>query len=74
MIKLDLKNIKALKTRLDNESKEIIDEFIQVCNETNDINELDEYVDLLLGVAEEISEDDQKIIYDLIDIIQNEQA
>ena len=70
MIKLDLRDIKDLRGRLTAEDREIIDEFIEVTREVEDIEELDEYVDLLLGVADNIDAEDQQIIYALIDNIQ----
>ncbi len=71
MVKLDLKEIKELRNRLTAEDKEIVDEFIEVTREIDDIEELDDYVDLLLGVADNIDDVDQKIIYSLIDKIQS---
>lgn len=70
MVKLNLKEIKTLKTRLDAENASVIDEFLTACNQAKNFDELEDYVDLLLGVADEISEEDQQIIYNVIDDIQ----
>ena len=65
-----LDGLKGLKEKLEEEDRDVIDEFLQVCNVIKDMDELDEYSDLLLGIADGLDEEDQKIIYDIIDIIQ----
>ncbi|MBQ3968008.1 MAG: hypothetical protein II688_04905 [Lachnospiraceae bacterium] len=65
-----LDGLKGLKEKLEEEDRDVIDEFLQVCNVIKDMDELDEYSDLLLGIADSLDEEDQKIIYDIIDNIQ----
>ena len=65
-----LDDLKGLKEKLEEEDRDVIDEFLQVCNVIKDMDELDEYSDLLLGIADSLDEEDQKIIYDIIDNIQ----
>lgn len=65
-----LDGLKGLKEKLEEEDRDVIDEFLQVCNVIKDMDELDEYSDLLLGIADGLDEEDQKIIYDIIDDIQ----
>ena len=65
-----LDGLKGLKEKLEEEDRDVIDEFLQVCNVIKDMDELDEYSDLLLGIADGLDEEDQKIIYDIIDNIQ----
>ena len=62
--------VRKTKEKLEEEDRDVIDEFLQVCNVIKDMDELDEYSDLLLGIADGLDEEDQKIIYDIIDIIQ----
>ena len=64
-----LDGLKGLKEKLEEEDRDVIDEFLQVCNVIKDMDELDEYSDLLLGIADSLDEEDQKIIYDIIDNI-----
>ncbi len=65
-----LDGLKGLKEKLEEEDRDVIDEFLRVCNVIKDMDELDEYSDLLLGIADGLDEEDQKIIYDIIDNIQ----
>ena len=65
-----LDGLKDLKEKLEEEDRDVIDEFLRVCNVIKDMDELDEYSDLLLGIADGLDEEDQKIIYDIIDNIQ----
>ena len=53
-----LDGLKGLKEKLEEEDTDVIDEFLQVCNVIKDMDELDEYSDLLLGIADGLDEED----------------
>lgn len=67
----EMQALKGLLTKVDADDRMILEEFISVYQEEEDPDELEEYIDLLLGVADNIDENEQEIIYDLIRKIQN---
>jgi hypothetical protein len=65
-----LERLEKLCSRLDDEDSAVIEEFVEAYHDADHLDELDEYVDLLLGVADNLDEDDQEVIYQVIRIIQ----
>ena len=65
-----LEELEKLCSRLDDEDAATIEEFIEAYHDADHLDELDEYSDLLLGVADNLSEDEQEIIYQIIRYIQ----
>jgi hypothetical protein len=55
---------------LDDEDTAVIEEFVEAYHDADHLDDLDEYVDLLLGVADNVDEDDQEVIYQVIRFIQ----
>ena len=68
---LCLEKLERLCDRLDDEDCETIEEFVAAYHDVDNIDELDEYSDLLLAIADNLDEDDQEIIYQIIRFIQD---
>lgn len=65
-----LEQLERLCGRLEDDDAATIEEFIEAYHDADNLDELDEYTDLLLGVADNLNEDDQEIIYQIIRFIQ----
>ena len=65
-----LEQLERLCGRLEDDDAATIEEFIEAYHDVDSLDELDEYSDLLLGIADNLDEDDQEIIYQIIRFIQ----
>lgn len=65
-----LEELEKICGRVDDEDCATIEEFIEAYHDADNLDELDEYSDLLLGVADNLDEDDQEVIYQIIRYIQ----
>ena len=65
-----LEELEKICSRVDDEDSTTIEEFIEAYHDADNLDELDEYSDLLLGVADNLDEDDQEVIYQIIRFIQ----
>ena len=65
-----LTRLEKICSKLDDEDSQVIEEFVEAYHDADSFEELDEYCDLLLGVADNLDEEDQEIIYQIIKFVQ----
>ncbi|MCR5743573.1 MAG: hypothetical protein K6F92_07655 [Lachnospiraceae bacterium] len=65
-----IEKLERLTSKLEDEDATTIEEFIEALHDVNSMDELDEYTDLLLGIADNLDVDDQDVIYQIIRYIQ----
>ncbi len=69
-VKKQLLQLKTIAAELEESDKEWMLDFVRQLEKGKGLEEPDECVDFLLGVAAECEEDQQQVIYDVIDYIQ----
>ena len=65
-----LEKLERLMSKLDDEDASVVEDFIEAYHDVTNLDELDEYTDLLLGVADNLDQDDQEVIYKIVNFIQ----
>ncbi len=70
-IKKQLLQLKTTATELEESDGKLLLDMIRQLEKGKALEEPDEYVDFLLGVAAECEEAQQQTIYDIIDFIQD---
>lgn len=69
-VKKQLLQLKSIAAELEESDKELMQDFIRQLEKGKTLEEPDECVDFLLGVAAECEDVQQQAIYDVIDYIQ----